>query len=365
MAAITEEEGAARQSNLQRHTSTNRLVEAMKKKRKWDEEQADHAITMLARTESAHRIVGGLWRYGARDYRNIGHKAIFVANAWRTLQTIGWRHAEPVLRSLVLGLLDFGRWTEVNDYTFANQCFKANTELARENHERLPGNWTTATGDAAATESLLDSMRSGDSAEACRQAVAMLSGQSAGAPEVWDAVHLAAGELMMQQPGIYGIHTVTSAHALRYAFETAAFKQARLMILLQGIGWMCQFRNFMSGNQRGLQEIKITEMVAAAKQSTTEEIFDLVGKDTPTAASKAMSLGLPGEFKRTANQLLLRKATDAHDFKYATSIFDDYNRVSPRWQPHMLATATYYLRGTNSPDSEVMHQAAEVISSLL
>ena len=40
------------------------------------------------------------WRYAVRDQRDIGHKAIFAMQCWRTLQTIGWPHAEPVLRSL-------------------------------------------------------------------------------------------------------------------------------------------------------------------------------------------------------------------------------------------------------------------------
>ena len=44
------------------------------------------------------------WRYGARDFRDIGHKAIFVANSYRTLVTVGWRHAEPILRSLAYAL---------------------------------------------------------------------------------------------------------------------------------------------------------------------------------------------------------------------------------------------------------------------
>ena len=39
-------------------------------------------------------------RFGCRDFRDIGHKAIFVANSFRTLDCIGWRHAEPVLLSL-------------------------------------------------------------------------------------------------------------------------------------------------------------------------------------------------------------------------------------------------------------------------
>ncbi len=30
-------------------------------------------------------------RYGCRDFRSIGHKAIYVANAWRTLNTVGWQ----------------------------------------------------------------------------------------------------------------------------------------------------------------------------------------------------------------------------------------------------------------------------------
>ena len=41
----------------------------------------------------------------ARDFRSIGHKAIYVANSCRTLQCIGWQHAEPVLRSLAYALL--------------------------------------------------------------------------------------------------------------------------------------------------------------------------------------------------------------------------------------------------------------------
>ena len=44
-------------------------------------------------------------RFGARDFRDIGHKAIYVANSFRTLNLIGWQNAEPVLRSLAYALL--------------------------------------------------------------------------------------------------------------------------------------------------------------------------------------------------------------------------------------------------------------------
>src|SRR5262249_18435842 len=50
----------------------------------WDFERAERAVSSLARSRSASEIFAILWRYGARDYRNIGHKAIYSANAYRT-----------------------------------------------------------------------------------------------------------------------------------------------------------------------------------------------------------------------------------------------------------------------------------------
>src|SRR6266478_633067 len=72
----------------------------------WDEAAADAAVTGLVRSASAHEIFELLCRYGSRDFRELGHKAIYVANSWRTLQSVGWHHAEPVLRSLAYALLD-------------------------------------------------------------------------------------------------------------------------------------------------------------------------------------------------------------------------------------------------------------------
>src|SRR5205085_2583975 len=71
----------------------------------WDEAAADAAVAGLARTAGANEIYEMLFRYGVRDLRSIGHKAIFVANSLRTLRCIGWQHAEPVLRSLAYAIL--------------------------------------------------------------------------------------------------------------------------------------------------------------------------------------------------------------------------------------------------------------------
>jgi len=72
----------------------------------WDEGAADAAVAGLCRGSGAAECMEPVWRMAVRDQRNIGHKPIFAAQSWRTLQAIGWEHAEPVLRSLTFGLLD-------------------------------------------------------------------------------------------------------------------------------------------------------------------------------------------------------------------------------------------------------------------
>src|SRR5215510_1719430 len=78
------------------------FIEAMNN---WDEGAADAAVSGLVRAASEREIFEIFCRFGARVFRDIGHKAIYVPNGLRTLQHIGWRHAEPVLRSLAYALL--------------------------------------------------------------------------------------------------------------------------------------------------------------------------------------------------------------------------------------------------------------------
>src|SRR4030095_5635383 len=106
-----------------------------------------------------------LWRYGARDYRNIGHKAIYVANAHRTLNAIGWQHAEPVLRSLALALLDFGKQQSVNGYAFDDQCYAGNVK--RIKNTQLDESWMAEQADPVVTRGLVGVIRESTTEEAC------------------------------------------------------------------------------------------------------------------------------------------------------------------------------------------------------
>ena len=339
----------------------------------WDEERADRAIVTLVRTRGANEIVAGLWRYGARDYRNIGHKAIFVASFWRTLQTIGWRHAEPALRSLVSGLLGYGAREEVNAYAYDDQCYAPNLVRARKAAGQLPADWAEQGSDAGAETGILEAIRAGNTDDACEEAVRQLSSGKVHAASVWDSAHLAAGELMMRRPGVFGLHAVTSINALHYAFRAAGDRELRLLILLQAAGWMSQFANFMSQEEE-FGSTKITDLAEASEKGASSsedlraEILGSLGSEPAVAAQKAYRLGEIDpdltQFRKAAQSLLFRKAHEVHDFKYTAAIFEDYALVSPQWRPSMLATAVYNLRGTEHPDSEVMLQAKESLRRL-
>ncbi len=356
----------------------------------WDEQRADRAIVALVRSRGASHVIERMWQYGCRDYRNIGHKAIFVANTWRTLQTIGWRHAEPAMRSLVLGLLDFGPDERVNKYAFADQTYLSNLKFAREVLKQGADagvsakwryEWIQPGSQPQQVMELLGGMRELEPEACCRLVRERLGRGDCRAQAVWDAVHLMAAELMVRQPGIYGIHTVTSANALHYAYRSAAYPVTRLLLVLQAVGWMTQFREFMATARGGLNKGDITNSAGREVKNAGEvpigrevsEILARVGPDTAAAssaayrlASRAASAGRPDwidSFTNSARQLIAQKATDAHHYKYGMAIFENLDLVSPAYRPHVLATAPYYIRGSAAPDSAVVTQAMEAMGA--
>lgn len=328
---------------------------------RWDEAQADRAITALVRTQGAHAIMDRLWAHGARDYRNIGHKAIYVANAWRTLQTIGWRHAEPVLRSVVLALLDF-KDREVNGFAFSDQCYAGNVERARGALPRLPSGALAGAGDPGVTREVLSAIRSGQVAGACDLVITLLNSGRGDATSVWDATHLAACELMMRQPGIFGIHTVTSSNALHYAFRHCGPPEQRLLLLLQGVGWMVQFHQFMQRQPAGLGPADLLKLEPAPIPEHPAEaaasILSKVGRAPANAAREAMGFARrfadSNELNRQARSLIFRKKADPHHYKYSVAVQEDGLEVSARWRPHVLASMPYFLLGPDAPDSPLI-----------
>ena len=335
----------------------------------WDAPRADRAIAVLARTRGAHEVMAGLWRHGARDYRNIGHKAIFTASTWRTLQTIGWRHAEPALRSLTLGLLDFGKSVRMNGFGFDDQCHFPNAELARKALPDLPAGWVRQGAPTAGpAKDIVASIREAGHAPACTSTVRMIARGEARSADVWDGIHLAAGELMLRLPGILGVHCVTSANALHYAFRMSSDAETRLYLVLQGVGWMAQFASFMSADDE-IRDFDIGAMaaedVAMDSEDGAAEILGDLASSPDRAARKAYAYAQnhsdASPLLQAARELVCRKTDEVHHLKVAAAVFEDLELVHPRWRPHMLATAAHYLRGTEHPDSKIAQRARDAL----
>src|SRR5581483_4582397 len=257
-----------------------RFTEAMDN---WDEEGADRAIVSLVRNAGAGEVIELFWRYGARDLRDIGHKAIYTANAWRTLQTIGWRHAEPVMRSLAYALLEHEGSNPAKRDDGADRPGRENLKRVA----RIKSDWQQGKPDPQATPELLKTYKTGSATDPCMLVVELLN-KGIHPASLWDGLFVKAGELIMQQPGIIGIHCVTSVNALHYGYQTSGNDETRRFLLLQAAAILAMFHKRMA---KGLHEeyqvatLEKEDVKTKGPEAIGEVLAD-VSKDRMTAARK-------------------------------------------------------------------------------
>jgi hypothetical protein len=345
------------------HQARQRFLEAMDN---WDEEGSDRAIASFVRNAGAIEVVEAFWRLGARDFRDIGHKAIYVANAWRTLQTIGWRHAEPIMRSLAFGLLDHE----------GDNPAKRDAEQdrpGRENSKRLTkirAHWQRGKPDAGATTSFLTTLRTGSPGDVSEQIVDLLN-KEVDPASVWDGIFLGAGELLMRQPGIVGLHTVTTANALHFGFQNASNDETRRYLLLQAGAFLPMFREAMKKRGPVREDLKIDALEAAKPQATgmgaIEEVLTEVSKDKLAAAQKTLAYlaqpdADPQALMTAARRLIFLKGRDSHDYKFSSAALEDYYHATPAMRNRFLASSMFNLHGTQDRDNDLVKRARAALA---
>jgi hypothetical protein len=332
------------------------FVEAMDN---WDEAAADAAAAGLARSVGANECFDLFCRFGARDFRDIGHKAIYVSNAWRTLECIGWQHAEPVLRSLAYALLQHEGDNPAKRDGAPDQPGRQNQPRAAS----LRADWRDGKNGSEATSDFLAVLREGDSSAAADRVVAMLNGGAA-VQNIWDGLFAGAAELVVRQPGIVSLHAVTTTNALRHAFEFCGNDETRRWLLLQNASFLTLFRGAMA--QRGkVGDARIDTLAPATLSSSgpeaVAEIFRDVGKEPAAAAGKVLAYrqanGDPAALMNAGRLLVFFKGDDAHDYKFSSAVMEDYARLSPAWRDRYLAASTYRLRGATAPDTRLARRA--------
>ncbi len=324
----------------------------------WETERVDRAVAQLARMSSLNEVYEMMWRYGARDFRDIGHKAIFVANSYRTLVTIGWRHAEPILRSLAYALVDHGR--DANPATSDHAADRPGHDNLRR-LTRIRAGWQRGNIANEPVVELLATLRTASAADAAEAVVAKLNDRVDPAC-VWDALFLTAGELLMKQPGILGLHTVTTINALRFGYETTGSDETRRYLMLQAASFLPMFRARMN-NLPATPRIDTLEPmdVTGQGQAAIDDIFSAVTGNKLAAARKTLALlnanaEQASAWLATSRRLIFAKGTDAHDYKFSSAALEDFQHVSPAWRNRFLAASVYWLKGSGGADAPVLQR---------
>lgn len=314
----------------------------------WDHEAADAAIVAYARSAPPADIFSLLFSYGARDQREIGHKAITVSNA-HSLMTLfgGSRAPEPILRSTVAALLNS-----------EGEPVPATHDLApdrpwRRNRERLhdiPPSWKQGRDDPGARAELRAALYRVSAEESGGAVVEMLR-RGISPDALWQVLFDTAAELLMHQPGIVTLHAQTTANALHYAYRVCDQEQAQQMILLQCAAFISMFREMTHTMETDVNLQKLAPLPLERRGvDPLEEIFsDLSTGHRPQAARKSLGYlrngGNADTLIATARQHLVYGAQEAHDYKFAEAVFDNYAQFTdPAWRSRFLSAGMAYFK---------------------
>lgn len=334
------------------HRARGAFIEAMEN---WDEDAADAAVAGLSRSAGAHEIFEWFAPFAARDLRSIGHKAIFLANAWRTLQVMGREHEEPVLRSLAFALLNHrGEPNPAENDLEQDRPWRRSEAIARD----IRDDWRDGKIDHGATASLMATFRSGSPDEASDHLAELL--EKGIAPQsVVDGLFAGSAELMLRQAGIPALHAVTTTNAMHYLYRTCADDLLRRRILLQNAAFLPLFRAFM--HSRGeVGEVQLDTLEASRQEPVSaEEVLKGSGLDRARAVlGHATDAERAGELIDAVRRRIFLKGTDAHHYKFSSAVLEDYFHVSPEWRTRLLACGPQYLpSGEDNPLVERIRQA--------
>jgi hypothetical protein len=341
------------------HKAATAFKEAMDK---WDETGADAAIVGLARTAGADQIFELFARYCARDFREIGHKAIYLANSWRTLGAIGWQHAEPVLRSLAYAMLDRGGDPNPSIADLAtDRPWRSNHSLAG----KVRSGWQDGKPDVHAGTEMLQTFRTASPTEASEKAADFLN-KGVSPQSIYDSIFEGAGELLMRRPGILSLHALTSANALHYIWQRVSDDETRRLLLLQNASYLPLFRADLENSKM----VRIDELKpwgsSADTAPTIDEIFTDVSRDRMAAAGKVLAYiktnPEPTEFINAARRLVFLKGRDSHDYKFSSAVLEDFYHVSPTLRGRFLASSVFNLKGSGAPDNDLVRRTRAALS---
>ncbi len=360
----------------------------------FDLDAADAAITALVRNGSRAILIAALLPWTMRDFADVGHHPIFGTAAFRLLDTIGWKYAEPLLRSLVHGFVLAGA-------TSTTAPFADSRALARRQLATEPDRATRSPADPAA----LDAPRftRATMGESSGSALGAISAYVAALPTAesiergFAAVERVGLELLLENPGLLAVHATTSARALRELAARTRDRELQLVALFQAASWCPLWRKAFGGAKQdgdasSLDAIEREAAAAAPPTASAAELLSdhgridrralavqLVGAlsgergTTTTAADRVAARSAAAtDYRAAARALVVAKGREAHDYKFFAAIDEAAAPPLPATassgpppsapDPLPLATLTYYLRPSSEPDFAPVAEARGALS---
>jgi len=237
---------------------------------------------------------------------------------------------------------------------------------------RIRADWQRGRVTPEGSQELLTTLRTATPAEGSERVVALLN-QQVDPACLWTDSFLTAGELLMRQPGIVGLHCVTSINALHFAFKTSSSDETRRMLLLQAAAFLPMFRLTMANRgQLGDQRLDTLEraQVAAQAPQAVEEIFAEVGQNRLLAARKTLGLLEANRdaaplLMAAARRLIFSKGNDSHDYKFSSASLEDFYHATPAVRNRFLATAMFNFKGAGARDTDLYQRMRECAARVM
>lgn len=317
----------------------------------WDVEKTDAAVAGLSRSFGAQELFDTFAFYGARDFRDIGHKAIYVSNSWRTLQNIGWQHSEPVLRSLAYALLAHGNGGQNPSKNEFEADLPGRSNLVKL--KTIRPDWQRGEVRPAVTKDLLGVLRGAGWEEASAWVIAQLNNGTS-PQSIWDALFQHSAEMLMRRPGIVPLHACTTTNALHYAYQQTFNDETRRFLLLQNTAFLTMFRQ-----RGGIKDgVTIDTFSPAEKEPELGQVFEAVNENKAKAAELALrhlqTAKDPRAFIQEAQRLIYLKGTGSHDYKFSSAVLEDYYHLTPKVRDRFLAASTFWLQGSKKKDTSLV-----------
>ncbi len=336
------------------------LIDALDR---WDLEAVDPAILDFARLAAPERLSEILFRYGIRDLRAIGHKAIAVQNVHRLLPLVGPESAPPVLRSLAAALQNHGYGPNPATGDLApDRTWRAFQAMLGE----IPKSWKRGRRDDAARDELVRTLREVSELDAGRAAIDLL-GHGVAADSIWEAIFATAAELVLTRPRVVPVHAQTSANAFHYVFRHARADSTRQLALLQSAAFMPAFRRGV-GDTRADLRIEALEPLAASGEGAAalRDAFSELPHDPAAAARKALHYlqrgGSADRLVAAARRHLARSGRYSHDYKFTEAALENYREMAPgAWRDRILSASMAYFTGSATAPSPVAREALRLL----